>query len=265
MQNNGIDQPHNTALLLIASALDRDKPWVLTHTEYELTSQETQSLQALSARVLEGYPLPYVLGQWAFFGRQFKVTPAVLIPRPETESLVELALGHAGRLDHPRIMDVGTGSGAIAISLAAELSHARILASDVSRTALQVARSNAQRHAPGRVHFVQADLMAPICGPFDLVCANLPYIPRGKLAQLAVARWEPRLALDGGESGLEAIAALLSQSRTRLTRKGLILLEIESSLGQASFELAETHFPGARIRLIQDLAGLDRIVEIQRG
>ena len=210
-----------------------------------------------------GRPLPYVLGHWEFFGRRYKVTPDVLIPRPETESLVELALAHAKNLNNPKIVDIGTGSGAIAISLAAELPAAQVYASDISRNALHIAQENAQRLGQPQIHFLQADLLASFKAEFDLICANLPYIPTGKLQDLAVARWEPQTALDGGESGLNFIKTLLDQSRGRLAENGVILLEIESSLGATSLAAAEEAFPAARISLIQDLSGRDRIIEIK--
>lgn len=261
----GIDQPFNTSLILLAAALNRSKIWVLTHSDYQPTSQETINIRTLSDRVAEGHPLPYVLGEWPFFGRTFKVTPDVLIPRPETESLVEKALKYAGDFVQPKIIDVGTGSGAIAVSLAAELLGAKIIASDISRAALRIAEENAQRHGQLEIHFIQADLLEPIKAQFNVICANLPYIPTEKLQDLQVARWEPGEALDGGESGLEIISTLLHQSRERLAPKGVILLEIESSLGAAALSAAEAAFPKARARLIKDLAGRDRIIEILRA
>ena len=262
---NGIDQPLNSALLLLASALERDKTWVLSHTEYQPTPRETETIQTLSGQVAAGHPLPYVLGRWEFFGRKFRVTPDVLIPRPETETLVERVLEIASQFNQPKIVDVGTGSGAIAVSLGAELPQATIIACDISLPALRIAAENARQHAQNQIRFLQADLLAPLSSPFDLICANLPYIPKNMLEELAVSRWEPRLALDGGENGFELITPLLQQARKRLTPHGAILLEIEASLGAAGLSLAASHFPDAQISLIQDLAGQDRIIEIKRA
>ena len=260
--DSGIDQPINSSLLLLAAALERPKTWILAHGEYEPNPQEIQHIHNLSNRVTDGQPLPYVLGQWEFFGRSFKVTPDVLIPRPETESLVEIALERLKGIRQPNIIDVGTGSGAIAISLAAELPSAKVLASDISRAALKIAQENAQRLSHPEIRFLQADLLAPLAVQFDLICANLPYIPTGKLQDLQVAQWEPRRALDGGESGLEVIVSLLQQARASLTPAGITLLEIEASLGPASLSVARSAFPQALIRLTTDLAGRDRILEI---
>jgi release factor glutamine methyltransferase len=260
---SGVDQPLNSSLLLLAAALDRPKTWILAHNEYQPTSQEIKQIQNLSQRVANGQPLPYVLGQWDFYGRSFKVTPDVLIPRPETETLVDLALAHARKIRQPKIIDVGTGSGAIAVSLAAELGESDVIASDISWAALRIAQENAQRLSQPEIQFLQTNLLEPLSAHFDLICANLPYIPTKKLQDLAVARWEPRQALDGGESGMDVIIRLLEQARTRLKDQGVILLEIESSLGPASLSAAKSAFPNAQIRLVQDLAGRERIIKIQ--
>lgn len=238
---------------------------MLSHGEYQLTSQEKNALQLSLNKAQQGVPLPYILGYWDFYGRRFSVTPDVLIPRPETELLVEHAIQHARRWEQPRIVDVGTGSGAIAVSLAAELPKAIILGVDLSMAALRVAQANAHHLCTGRVHFLQSDLLAPFSAQFDLICANLPYIPSQTQATLAVSRWEPHLALDGGESGLDAIRSLLEQAQSRLSPAGVILLETESSLGTETLTAAQAAFPGAHHRLIRDLAGHDRIVEIQQG
>ncbi len=265
LAESDVDQPDNTSLLLLAAALDRPKGWVLTHNDYTPSPQESEKIAALEKQASQGRPLPYILGWWEFFGRRFKVTADVLIPRPETESLVEIALEYAKMIQRPTIIDVGTGSGAIAVSLAADLPDAAVYASDISWAALKIARENAQRLGQAAIHFLQGNLLTPLAAQFDLICANLPYIPTRKLRQLKVARWEPRLALDGGESGLDTIKTLLAQARTRLAHKGLLLLEIEANLGPAALKAAKSAFPKAQIHLVQDLAGLDRIIEIQIG
>ena len=213
-------------------------------------------------QVLRGVPLPYILGYWEFFGRTYQVTSDVLIPRPETEILVEIALELLQHKTNPLIADVGTGSGCIGISLAAELPTATVLGVDLSLPALHVARHNAKHLGQSRVHFLQADLLSPFSAKFDLICANLPYIPSQTLANLTVSRWEPRLALDGGESGLDIIRKFLQQAQSRLAPTGVILIETESTLGLETLHGAQDVFPHAQHRLIHDLAGLDRIVEI---
>lgn len=207
--------------------------------------------------------MPYILGWWTFYGRTFNITPDVLIPRPESELLVARALQHLKKFAHPRIADVGTGSGVIAVTLAAESPAANIVALDISRSALIVAKGNASRHHQSQLNFVQSNLLEPLQAPFDLICANLPYIPRAKLKKLPVAKWEPHLALDGGEDGLEVIRPLLMQARSRLAPAGMVLLEIEASLGEAALKAARTAFSDAGCMIHQDLSGLERLIEIQ--
>lgn len=262
LAEQGVDNAANTALLLLSRILNQSKTWVLAHGEEKLTPHQNTTLQESLKRLLQGFPLPYLLGAWDFYGRTFEITPDVLIPRPESELLVERALHHLQGKNHPRLVDVGTGSGNLAVTLACELPDARILASDISRPALQVAKRNALRLTPTSIDFLQADLLTPIRGSFDVICANLPYIPRQILSGLAVGQWEPQLALDGGESGLRLIGRLLHQAVNRLQPGGAILLEIEATLGAASRQLALTCLPSHSVRLVRDLAGNDRLVEI---
>lgn len=259
----GMETPANISLVLLQDTLNRPKSFILSHGEYPLDPQSINQLQLKLAALLRGVPLPYVLGYWEFFGRKYSVTPDVLIPRPETELLVERAIQHIHSLAHPRIVDVGTGSGAIAISLAAECPDAVVYGVDLSLAALQVAQNNAKNLCPGRLTLIQADLITPFECQFDLICANLPYIPRKNLEALPVARYEPRLALDGGASGLAAINALLQQAQSRLSPTGILLLEIDASLGAQALAAARSAFPNAHHQLLQDLTGRDRLVEIR--
>jgi release factor glutamine methyltransferase len=250
---------------LLEHALNQPKSWILSHGEYSLIPYENHTLQTSLSQLLQGVPLPYVLGHWEFYGRTFHLTPDVLIPRPETELLVEHALHYAGTFQQPIIIDVGTGSGAIAVTLAIEMPGTTILGVDLSMAALHVAHTNSQRLCQSKVSFIQTDLLAPFSTQFDLICANLPYIPRQELTHLPVSQLEPQLALDGGESGLEVICSLLKQAQTRLSPAGVILLEIHATLGAETLAAAQSVFPHAQHQLIHDLAGLDRIVVIQQG
>ena len=252
------------AQVLLAHVLKKPRAWVLAHPEAALAPAEERTLEAYVSRLEAGEPLPYVLGRWEFFGLDFTVTPVVLIPRPETELLVQEAL--LWLRAHPLrrcAADVGTGSGCIAIALAVNTPTLHILASDLSWPALQVARHNTRRHfVTGQVDLVQCDLL-PATGPvFDLICGNLPYIPSETLKSLKVYRSEPRLALDGGPDGLEWIRRLLPVARQQLAPGGRLLLEIESTQGKAVLSLAQGTFPQAETRLRQDLAGLDRLVTV---
>jgi release factor glutamine methyltransferase len=253
------------AQVLLAHLLEKSRAWLLAHPEAELIPGQERVLEELAARLEAGEPLPYLLGHWEFFGLDFTVTPSVLIPRPETELLVEQA--QAWLRSHPlrrSAADVGTGSGCIAISLAVNLPGLRVVASDLSWQALQVARHNARRHdVTGQVEFVQSDLIPAAGNVFDLICANLPYIPSQTLASLKVQRWEPRQALDSGPQGVDWIQRLLQDAPRRLAPGGLLLLEIEATQGALVHSMARQAFPQAQVRVLPDLASRDRLVVVQ--
>lgn len=253
------------AQVLLSHVLGKRRSWALAHPEAALTRQQVDELNEKLDRLAQGEPLPYVLGEWEFYGLNLHLTPAVLIPRPETEMLVEQALEWLqANPERRRAADVGAGSGCIAIALAQRICDLHLLASDLSADALQVASQNARRYKlDRRIHFVQADLLPGVRRPFDLICANLPYIPTGTLQTLTVARWEPSLALDGGPDGLRLIERLLDQIPARLAPGGLILLEIEAGQGQAVETLLRARFPTSEIGILPDLAGRDRLARIQ--
>ena len=262
---NGIDQPHQVALILLAHVLNKPKTWVLAHPETHLNPDQKARLEHLVSRLQEGEPLPYLTGKQAFYGLEFAVNPDVLIPRPETELLVEEALDWLAA--HPNgktVLEVGTGSGCIAISLATCNTRLAITATDISSAALKLARQNAAIHqVSAQITFTQADLLPNTSDTFDLVCANLPYIPSQKLSSVNTHGFEPNLALDGGADGLRLIRRLLDHLPSRLNYPSVVLLEIEASLGAETLELAYAAFPNACVTLIQDLAGLDRLVRIE--
>lgn len=253
------------AQVLLAHVTGKDRSWVLAHPEHPLDTEETLRLADALAQLSAGVPLPYVLGEWEFFGLPFMVTPKVLIPRPETELLVEMALAWMqANPGKDRVTEVGTGSGCIAVSLTVHRPSLHMTATDLSPDALVVARHNANiNRVAGRIDFRKANLLSGITGPFDLICANLPYIPTEKLHQLPIYLREPTLALDGGEDGLKIIDKLLAQAAEKLAPGGLILLEIESGHPQEAKARAQQHFPQAAVTVHQDLAGHARIVSIQ--
>ena len=257
--------PDLDSQVLLAHVLDKSRAWILAHPENSLSNEEILALEAAATRLETGTPLPYVLGQWEFFGLKFRITPETLIPRPETELLVENALTWLNK--HPKYrlaLDVGTGSGCIAIALASRIPDLKIIATDKSFSALDVARVNAlQLGTLQQVEFLQANLMPPVQSKFNLICANLPYIPTSTLHTLKVYGKEPELALDGGKDGLDLIRSLIYLAAYSVSPGGLILLEIESSQGGAGSSLAKTVFPEAHIQILPDLAGLDRLLRIQ--
>lgn len=257
--------PALDARLLLAHALGRDHAYLVAHDDETLTPAQAAAYEALLARAAVGEPIPYLLGHAPFFGLEFAVSPAVLIPRPETEQLVEMAIAWAGGRGGLRVADVGTGSGCIAVSLAAHLAAAAVLASDISAAALAVAAGNVARLAPGRVALARGDLLRAVAPGLDLIAANLPYVTRGEWTTLpdGVKSYEPTLALDGGLDGLDVIRALLPQAATRLRPGGLLLLEIGWQQGPAAVALARTYFPAARVAVRPDFAGLDRFIAVQ--
>lgn len=262
------DTPELDAQVLLAHLLGKPRSWVLAHTEAPLTRERCTALEGLAARLEAGEPLPYVLGRWEFFGLDFELTPDVLIPRPESELLVERALAwlavkpDLGR--PPRAVDIGTGSGCLAVTLAMRAPGVRVAATDLSPAALEVARRNAVRHAVAeRIEFSCCDLFPGPSGDFDLVLANLPYIPTRLLQKLPVFMREPTLALDGGGDGLRIIRRLLTEAPDRMAPGGLLLLEIASGQGPSVLSLACDSFTQAEIHLHKDLAGHDRLVEVQ--
>lgn len=260
-----IEQPHQIVLVLLAHVLKRPKTWLLAHPEVHLSKAQTEQLEGLLQRLEAGEPLPYLLGIQEFFGLEFEVESSVLIPRPETELLVETALNWLKA--HPSArkgLDVGTGSGCIAISLVSNWTDLQMLATDLSEASLNVAQKNAKNHnSADRIKFVQCNLLPDDLQPVDLICANLPYIPTKKLVEVNSLPWEPNLALDGGESGLDLIDELLQKAPAFVNKPGLILLEIETTLGAQTLELAQRFFPDAEVSLHQDLSQRDRMIRIE--
>jgi release factor glutamine methyltransferase len=264
------DTPALDASVLIAHILNKPRTWVVTHTELKLTTKQQKELDDSLARLEAGESFPYVLGHWEFFGLEFDLTPDVLIPRPETELLVEKAIAWLQKSPRRRtVADVGTGSGAIAVAIAANIPDVRVLATDISHQALLVARQNAVKfRVASRIDFVQCDLLPQHTDPlsterhFDLICANLPYIPTETLHKLPIFGHEPTLALDGGPDGLDPIRRLLEIGPEWLAPNGMILLEIDATRGIQALNLACDLFSEATIHLHQDLTGRDRLLEV---
>ncbi|HVO71828.1 MAG TPA: peptide chain release factor N(5)-glutamine methyltransferase [Aggregatilineaceae bacterium] len=257
------------ASLLLMHVLGVDRAALIAHPERTLTPEQSAAYRDLIERRAAGVPLPYLTGRRAFYDLELIVTQDVLIPRPETEHLVESALVWARERRGLRVVDVGTGSGAIAVALARHLPDTHILALDISAAALAVARQNAARYGMlERIEFVLGDLLTPLLDrgqQADLIAANLPYIISGELDMLAVARYEPRLALDGGPDGLGLIRRLLGQAPRALAAGGLLLLEIGAGQGERVRALAETAFPGVQVHITPDYARHERVVSVERG
>jgi release factor glutamine methyltransferase len=257
--------------VLLAHLTNKSRTWLLAHPEAIVTTDiENQYYDSID-QMIAGVPLPYIISQWEFYGMSFKLTPDTLIPRPETELIVEHALSWArSHSGDNTVLDIGTGSGCIAIALAKYCPNFHVTALDISHPALIIASHNARVHqVQNRVQFFQADLRVPFplltdqAHRFDIICSNPPYIPSQQLTKLPVSQFEPRNALDGGQSGVELISALLTQAVMLLKQDGLFLMEINSSHAEMAVSLTAEHFQGAVIQLKEDLAGKERLVVIE--
>ena len=286
--------------LLLMHVLGRDRAWIYGHPEEFLEPPAAEKFLALIARRAAGEPVQYLTGKQEFWGLEFEVTPAVLIPRPETEHVMEVALARLGERgikihmdtgaprETLRVADVGTGSGCLAIALAWELPHAEVFATDISTPALEVARRNAARHGVvDRIHFLQRDLLTGLenaepssegtphavpaptqNGPlYDLIVSNPPYIANNEAAQLQreVRDHEPHAALFGGPTVIEMYQRLVDQARDLLRDRGILVLE----LGHDSAEHLRAIFdaqPGwTNVALTMDLAGIPRVLAAERA
>ena len=260
------DTPNLDAQLLLSEALDCTRAWILAHPKVKLNQAQTQTYVSMVSRCHNGEALPYVIGWWEFYGRRFKLTPDVLIPRPETELLIDGALQFLIQYPERRkVADVGTGCGGVAVTLASEVPDVWVTATDLSLRALLVAQSNArEHHVASRVHLLQADLLAPVVGPFDLICANLPYIPTEILQGLAVVSREPCTALDGGADGMVIIHRLLTCLPDLLEMNGRALFEIGTGQGDAVLATGKQVLSTSNVEVRKDLAGRDRLLVIDR-
>ncbi len=261
---NDFEEGRLEAELLLASVMGLNRTELLLRLDDDLSTDQTEELERLLRRRLNHEPIAYIIGHKEFFGLDFHVTPATLIPRPETELLVEKALELA-RGQAISIADIGTGCGAIAVTLAAHLPEAEVYAVDVSAAALKIAESNAQIHGVAeRVHFMQGDLLQPLTKSVDIILANLPYVSDREMGKLdeGVFRHEPETALAGGTEGMDQIERLLLQAGDKIRSGGIILLEIGCEQGASVLELAARYFPLAESELCTDLSRNDRVVVI---
>lgn len=258
------------ARLLLQHLLQVNHTYLIAHDNEVVPAEQVALFENWLERAEKAEPIPYIIGSAPFYGRTFAVSPAVLIPRPETELLVEEALSWLRGVQRPvQVVDVGTGSGCIAISLACEIlgqlpAGSAITAVDISPAALAMAQHNAHTHQAA-VTFLASNLLTQTPPSYDLIVANLPYISKREWPTLAdgVKSYEPTLALlDEGEEGLALIRNLLEQVAHYQTPPSLILLEIGWQQGKLSAQLAQSLFPQAQIAVLPDWAGHDRIVKI---
>lgn len=265
---SGSPSPRLDAEVLLMHALQVDRLQLLLHPERELAEAERTAFAAAVARRRRGEPVAYIRGEKEFWSLAFEVSPAVLIPRPDTECLVEAVLARCGDpAGAPRVIDIGTGSGAIAVALARELPAAAIVATDISREALAVARRNAARHGvAGRIAFRCGHLFAAAAGSFDIIVSNPPYIPAGLHPQLppGVRDFEPRGALVAGGDGLACLREVIGEGVARLRPGGWLCLEIGAEQGEAVAALLREAGGYGEIGIGQDYGGLDRVATARR-
>ncbi|PZR56055.1 MAG: peptide chain release factor N(5)-glutamine methyltransferase [Candidatus Meridianibacter frigidus] len=265
--SNVSESPRIDAHILLAHALRCERTWLISHPEFKLSKAQSETFAGLLEERASGMPLAYITHTWGFFGREFEVTSDVLVPRPETERLVERAIAHLRSRDGPTtVLDVGTGSGIIACTIAAECPDALVDATDISEKALAVAARNARRlRVESRCAFHLGELAAPVEGKkFDCILANLPYVPAAQIpGRPHGLAFEPMVALDGGLDGLACYRSLLTDLDAYARAGCLILLEASAPAIDGLFQLSKRVFPSALVAVERDYAGLDRFVSIR--
>jgi release factor glutamine methyltransferase len=260
-----VGSPRMNAELLLMFTLNCDRAYLYGHPERELTKDEQSRYAESIAQRASGIPAQYLTGHQEFWGMDFIVSPAVLIPRPETEHVIEVLLELSKPLEAPRIVDVGTGSGSIALALAKELPKAQLEATDISAAALEIARANAARHRfEHRIRFHQTDLLEGLPrNTFDFVVSNPPYVGESEQdqVQLEVRKFEPRHAVFAGPTGLEVIEILIPQARAALKPQGWLVVEISGSIVDGVRQLLSDW---SQLRITNDLQGIPRVAAAQR-
>jgi release factor glutamine methyltransferase len=268
----GVPSAPLAAELLLMHVLDRDRTYLYAHPEKQLQAAQAEAFLALIRKRAAGTPTQYLTGHQEFWGMDFEVTPDVLIPRPETEHLIEVALSRIGesRRNNPlQIADVGTGSGCIAVALAKEFPNANIFATDISSAALTIAQRNAARNnLSDRITFTECNLLegVPQQPQLNLIVSNPPYVARKDVASLPidVREHEPQIALFAGEDGMEIYPRLIAQAKNHLAEGGLLVLELGLGLFENVGDLLEARSGWTRVSATQDLAGIVRVISAIR-
>ena len=263
----GITEPRRDAALLLGEVLNRDRSFMIAHPEHSVAADQLQKFREFIARRASGEPLQYITAHQEFFKLDFAVTPDVLIPRPETEAIVELALEILRPDQSARLLDIGAGSGCLAISILKELPNPRAVATDISASALKVARRNAERHGvTDRLRLIESDLFSAMASDdvFDLLVSNPPYVPEADLKSLQPeVQYEPAAALAGGVDGLATIRRILRDAPRLLCAGGYLIFEIGFGQSESVGALV-----GARdwqmIEIRRDLQGIPRTVVVRR-
>lgn len=268
LRERDVSEAQLTAQSLLAAALHRDRTYLIINFKQMLTSEEHERFLDLLDRRARGEPLQYILGTQEFFGLEFEVTNDVLIPRPESELIVEEVIRLSSSLESPTIIDIGTGSGCIAVAICREVPQARVIATDVSERALAVAARNASRHLePGRVSFVAADLLGAFADQClaDFIVSNPPYIAVDELATLQreVRDWEPHIALTDFGDGMSFFRKLLTDAPARLKPRGHLLCEMGYTQSESIAALVDQR-SWKELRFLADLQGIPRVLCVER-
>jgi release factor glutamine methyltransferase len=258
-----IDNPSLEAEILLRHVLHIDRVQLYMDLHQNLAPEKANELRQLIERQLRGEPIAYITQHREFYGLEFYVDSRVLIPRPESELLVEETLARVKTHPVSTLADIGTGSGAVAVSLAVHLPQIKIYASDISPAALEVAAVNIRQHGvSNQITLLQGDLLDPLPEPVEIIIANLPYVQRSFLPLMPSAKYEPVLALDGGESGLDKIFQLCRQLEGKLRPGGCLLMEIGLGQSPAVTDFLRGLYPSADIRVLPDLAGIGRVIRM---
>ena len=270
LREAGVADAGFEAEYLIRHILGCSRESLLIHLDSEISSLDKHHYYKVTERRAAGEPAAYITGRKEFYGLEFKVDSRALIPRPETELLVEMALDFAScravGVEFLRIAEVGVGCGAISVALAAHLPNARIVATDISPEALDLARENATRHrVESRVTLLEGDLLKPVSGSVDILVSNPPYIKSDDIVGLAreIRYHEPHVALDGGPDGMAVINRVIEQAEGKLAPGGAMFVEIGWNLGDLALHRARELFPKFHASITPDLAGFDRVLTIR--
>ncbi len=275
LKDHGIENPRLNAELLLARCLKLSREQLYTHFQSQIKQEEEEALEELIQRRVSGEPLQYILEHQEFWSIDFEVDPRVLIPRPETELLVEQGLSILSKISFiqtPSVLEIGTGSGAIAIALAKEMKDIFLVATDISRDALILAKENAKSASVlDRIEFVNGDLFGPLRpskerNVFDLILSNPPYINRRRISTLPkeVKDYEPMIALDGGEDGLAFYRRIIPEAPSYLREGGWLLLEVALGQSRIVSEMMEEGGNFFKPESIPDLSGIGRVVKTQK-
>jgi release factor glutamine methyltransferase len=264
LERRGVADASLEAEIMARHVLDMDRAGLHAQPERPVSPREEAAVEALAERRARGEPSSYITGHRWFYGLDFLVAAGVLVPRPETELLVDVAVGviNGSGSDYRTAADIGTGSGVIAVCLAHLVPNLAVIATDISEQALDIARSNAGRHGVAeRVTLCQGDLLEPLVEPVDIICANLPYVKRGDLPPGGPLSYEPRLALDGGPDGLDVLRRFVPQVAPKLRPGGCLVVEVGAGQAKKVLAILERELPPGGFNVHRDLAGHERVIE----